>query len=334
MGADREAGGLARSSEAVTPTAAPTAAAQPGTPTETTPSTHRAACANCGAPVTRHYCAECGQRVEHSLHSLWHFIGEVTEDLTHADSRVWRTMAALLLKPGFLTREFLDGRRVSYLPPLRLYLVLSVLYFLVAAAFNQHSNLRTVDSQGHVIDPGSTTVPQKSDESPRQHAERACATLNYNGPFYTYLQPALRASCVKSSEDHGRGVTEAFMHALPRALFLAVPLLAIAMKPLYRRPRRYYVQHLLFLLHNHAFLFLLLGLFSLITGLLPISVLPALLGFAITLYIPYYYYLAMRRVYDQGTGATLGKLAVLALAYFVTGIFVLVTTSVYSVLAQ
>src|SRR6185437_9269963 len=167
MGADREAGGLARSSEAVTPTAAPTAAAQPGTPTETTPSTHRAACANCGAPVTRHYCAECGQRVEHSLHSLWHFIGEVAEDLTHADSRIWRTMSALVLKPGFLTREFLDGRRVSYLPPLRLYLVLSVIYFLVPTLLHEHTTFRLVDHSGNSIDLSPTTHgPEKLDESP------------------------------------------------------------------------------------------------------------------------------------------------------------------------
>src|SRR5512140_1528243 len=91
----------------------------------------RVRCANCGAPVASRYCGECGQRVEHAIHSVRHFMLEVAEDLTHADSRLWRTMGALLFKPGFLTAEFLAGRRVSYLPPLRLYLVLSVVYFLI-----------------------------------------------------------------------------------------------------------------------------------------------------------------------------------------------------------
>ncbi len=338
MSADREAGALARPSLAATPTVAPATAptaAQPSTPTDAAPSTRGATCANCGASVTRHYCAECGQRVEHSLHSLWHFIGEVTEDLTHADSRLWCTMAALLLKPGFLTREFLDGRRVSYLPPLRLYLVLSVLYFLIAAAFHPHINLRMADGHGNIIAAAPPTgLPQKQGESPRQHAERVCATLNYNGPLHAYLLPTLRANCQKTAEDHGRAISEAFMHTLPRAIFLALPLLAIVMKPLYRRPRRYYVQHLLFLLHNHAFLFLSLGLYSLLTALLPIAMLAVLLGFAIAFYVPYYYYLAMRRVYGQGIGVTVGKMTVLALAYSITAILVLAATSVYSLLAQ
>lgn len=89
------------------------------------------ACANCGAPVTGHFCSNCGQRREHEIHSIWHFTQEATEDLTHADSRLWSTMFALLFQPGLLTREFLGGKRVKYLPPLRLYLVLSVLFFLI-----------------------------------------------------------------------------------------------------------------------------------------------------------------------------------------------------------
>ena len=67
------------------------------------------------------------------MHSLWHFASEAMEDLTHADSRLWSTVGALLFKPGFLTCEFLAGRRVKYLPPLRLYLVLSLLFFVIAA---------------------------------------------------------------------------------------------------------------------------------------------------------------------------------------------------------
>ena len=68
-------------------------------------------CANCGALLSGHYCARCGQRVEHAVHSLSHFLREVAEDLTHADSRLWRTIGALLFKPGYLTREFEQAAR-------------------------------------------------------------------------------------------------------------------------------------------------------------------------------------------------------------------------------
>ncbi len=66
------------------------------------------------------------------------FASETFESFTHADSRLWRTLWLLVSKPGFLTVEFLEGRRARYLPPFRLYLVLSVVLFLVAASISSH----------------------------------------------------------------------------------------------------------------------------------------------------------------------------------------------------
>ena len=62
--------------------------------------------------------------------------------ISHTDSRLWRTLAALLLRPGYLTREFLAGRRARYLPPVRLYLVISLVFFLWASS--GHGKLRVV----------------------------------------------------------------------------------------------------------------------------------------------------------------------------------------------
>ena len=65
------------------------------------------------------------------MHTVAHFASEALESISHADSRLWRTLWYLLARPGFLTREFFAGRRVRYLPPFRLYLVISVVFFLV-----------------------------------------------------------------------------------------------------------------------------------------------------------------------------------------------------------
>src|SRR5690349_16288868 len=59
-----------------------------------------AICANCGAVVSGEFCSRCGQRRAHAMHSVLHFSSEVLEDLTHADSRLWSTIVALLFKPG------------------------------------------------------------------------------------------------------------------------------------------------------------------------------------------------------------------------------------------
>jgi len=245
-------------------------------------------------------------------------------------------MSALMFKPGLLTREFLAGRRVKYLPPLRLYLVLSVVYFLVTGLLNQHPSIWVLDvKDGHTL--SIETAPRavaRPGESRQQLAERMCARLDYHGPWREHVVSAFRESCKKSVADGGRGVTEAFTHNIPKAIFLAAPLLALVMKPLYRRPRRYYVEHVLFLLHDHAFLYLLLASFAIAAAVLRIHLLVMTLATGVGLYIPYYYFVGMRRVYGQSRRRTTGKLAVLFLAYLATALVVLVITRLYSVLAQ
>ena len=89
------------------------------------------ACRNCGALLTGRYCADCGQKHEVGIPTVGHLLAEGVEGLTHADSRLWRTLRVLLTKPGFLTAEYFGGRRERYLPPIRLYLVLSFVAFLL-----------------------------------------------------------------------------------------------------------------------------------------------------------------------------------------------------------
>ena len=89
-------------------------------------------CTNCGERLTGQYCYQCGQRDKHRLISLWELLRDLIGDLFEVDSRIWRTIFPLLFRPGFLTREYLSGRRVHYTPPLRMYLVLSLVFFVVA----------------------------------------------------------------------------------------------------------------------------------------------------------------------------------------------------------
>jgi hypothetical protein len=301
------------------------------------PSAHttHGACANCGATVTAKYCGECGQRVEHAMHSLWHFLSEATEDLTHADSRLWRTLVALLFKPGYLTCEFIAGRRASYLPPIRLYLVLSVLYFLIGSLTHQNTNFvlvaptdelrKEVLSNPNVAKRDLQHMLAQSAEERRQRADKECERLTYD---------TLRNACHRAVADGGRELVESYRHTLPRAIFLMVPLLALVLKPLYLRSRRYYVEHALFVLHDHACLFLLFSLLSIAASLVRIDAIVTALTIAVWLYVPYYYYRAMRRVYGESAARTVGKLLVLSVAYLVTGLLALMGASIYSLLTQ
>jgi hypothetical protein len=295
-----------------------------------------ARCDNCGAEVTGRYCAACGQRLEPPLHSLWHFTQVATEDLTHADSRLWRTLGALLFRPGYLTREFLAGRRAHYLPPLRLYLVISVVFFLWASATHE---VRVVQVRNPDRGPSQTVLTPLGEgafgavlpgESAEQHAERVCSSgVNYDGPWRERIQPAAHRACVRLVLDKGRSLPGVFMHNVPRALFIFLPLLAGVMMLMYWRPRHYYVEHLLLFVHNHAFVFLLLTLGGLASALL--KPLAGWISGAVALYIAWYAYRSMRVVYGQGRGLTLGKLVLLSFFYLASGTLMLGLVSLYSV---
>src|SRR5437660_8851868 len=86
-------------------------------------------CENCGAELTGHYCGQCGQAAVDYRRSFRHVITDVLDSFLNWDSKFFATIALLILKPWRLTNEFLAGKRVRYVHPLRLYLLASILFF-------------------------------------------------------------------------------------------------------------------------------------------------------------------------------------------------------------
>ena len=318
--------------------AAPAATAAPPIAAPEAPTAPVPACANCGASVPGKFCGNCGQRLHSPVHSVWHFIGEATEDLTHVDSRVWRTLIALLIKPGFLTREFLDGRRASYLPPVRLYLVLSVIFFLLAAIWTAPvAVVQTNDQGAGIVTPSVDEVAApRPGETAAQREKRVC-NIHYEGWGSATFEPALGKACLQLVAGNSHTLRETFFHILPRALFVFLPLLAAVMTLLYWRPRHYYVEQLLLLIHNHAFVFLVAILSWIVQRVTPESVSTSwwmiTLRLALQIYIALYVYRSMRRVYGQGRWLTAGKFVAMSIAYMVSAFFMFAFTSVFTILS-
>lgn len=107
-----------------------------------------APCPNCGTPLQGPWCHACGQKGEEFHRSIWHLVAEAFEGLTHFDGRFWQTLPRLLVRPGQLTRDYVDGHRASQIPPFRLFLVVLLLVFFAGglnfSAANQHFKLRTL----------------------------------------------------------------------------------------------------------------------------------------------------------------------------------------------
>ena len=289
-------------------------------------------CRNCGAVLRGSYCSDCGQRADARIVSLWQFIGDVLDDLLNLDSRLWRTLLPLLVRPGRLTSDYLDGKRASYLPPFRTYLILSLIFFVTAAVLSVDWQLSVTRASPDVAERLPTADPVE-DTNPCE-AEIDLAEL---GPLAnTEWEARIRAACEKIVADSGDSLQRAIVDNIPTMMFFFIPLVALGMKCLYPLSRPRYVEHLLFLFHFHAFFFLTLTLIVMVSWLahiVPALELPAtiLTGLGWT-YIPIYLFMALRRVYRQGRVLTALKYILLLLGYAVTLGVVFIVVLAYSAL--
>ena len=265
-------------------------------------------CANCDAVLTGPYCATCGQHAHQSARTLGVLFHDAWHVITHVDGRFWRTMHALLLRPGLLTQEYFAERRARYLPPVRVYLVLSVLFFALGSA-GRHS---TPITHVGVLESASGNSPAFVFDT------KNCANINSS---FKWLEKPLREACQRNLSTGGAPVRDAFGANIPRMMFVFLPMMALVMLLLYWRPPRYYVEHLVFFLHTHAAMFLLLLLLRPLSWAasaahalkMPVG----LIKFGAGLYAVWYVYRAMRVYYAQGRWLTLTKLAVVGFAYMI-----------------
>src|SRR5215468_7137529 len=93
-------------------------------------------CPNCGKPMIGPYCAVCGQERDTHRRSIWGLAKVLIEDIASFDSRILRTGWALVLRPGELASAFREGRTQRYLPALRLYLFVSLIFFVILGVSN------------------------------------------------------------------------------------------------------------------------------------------------------------------------------------------------------
>lgn len=334
---------------------------------QTPPPATVAACPNCGEVATARarYCSGCGQRLGANLLSVRVLIGEVLEEALSLDGRLPRTMRALLLRPGHLTREYTAGRIARYVRPFRLYLVSSIIFFLALSMTikldpervgagrdritmeltNEPDANEDAATAGEAAAqaPGAEAsagvaatapvpdslgmTPLPADQAPAAataaRSETKHATRSGNR-LERFLRPF-----IKSAQDDPantlRRLTERLLRDAPKAVVILLPIFALFLKLLYIRRRRLYVEHLVFVLHLHAFAFLLAT---------PLLLLPShwLTGL-LWLFIPLYLFWAMRRVYGQSRKRTALKFFIFGWFYFFSVVFTLVTVLILAAVA-
>lgn len=260
-------------------------------------------CLNCGEPVSQRFCPACGQAAIDPNPTLGEFVHEAAGEFLHWDGKLAATFRLLLTKPGELTREYLAGRRASYLSPLRLYLTCSVLFFaLKALAPDPPLAVRAGATQVGVVTIQEDTVGATLEAIDRMTQSRS-STDRVAGRV---LGNALR---------HGDQTAASLRQTIPNVMFVLVPIFAGLVALVFRHRRMRYPQHLAFALHTHAFLFLAL-LLTLVPRVTRVAVIDALAVAASFVAIAIYMVLAVRRVYGGSTWSAIMRSGAVAATYF------------------
>jgi len=218
-------------------------------------------CRNCGAPVDGAYCAACGQETALRLPTLREFLREAAGRYVALDGRFWRTMFALLARPGFLTREYLAGRRRRYIRPARLYLFATLIFFAVTRLLVGPIDIFEV----HADTPEEAKYLSPDKGFNVQMGEDAFGSLELQKRWNRFNN--LRRS------DKAEQLGEGMLRYAPYALFVLLPAFALLLKLVYlgrrrrypRRPRLY-GEHLVFAAYDHAFVFVAATIMLLLLG--------------------------------------------------------------------
>ncbi|MCB0794771.1 MAG: DUF3667 domain-containing protein [Flavobacteriales bacterium] len=223
-------------------------------------------CPNCGTSLEEgmRFCPACGQEQRERVVPLGQLFQDVLRENFAFDSKFFRSVPLLFFRPGSLTKEFIAGRHVRYIPAVRLYVFVSVIAFLVFALFSSESRLikdgRLVDQDGpgYTIE-GMEDAVAEVDSLGVEEWKRA--HLDEGDPMERFGQKLV----LLNHQGLMPVVLDRFRQQLPLPLLLMLPLLALVLKLLFWK--RFFVVHLVFSFHWAAFLLLTFMLLFLVDQL-------------------------------------------------------------------
>jgi hypothetical protein len=351
-------------------------------------------CLNCGATVAERYCSRCGQENVEPKESIGHLVGHFFADITHFDSKIFTTLKDLIWRPGFLTREYVEGRRVAYLNPIRMYIFISAIFFVALFAENResgdHSEGETpavntfrqqladslrgagteslrgpgaeVDSLRRVF---NTELAARLDSTRKGNGMPESLSLKWSSSGkvlidieenkyktvrgYDSVQRSLPDSSrnkgimawilrnnVRQKEKNG-GRSKLHLevnvqHDIPKIMFVLLPLFALYVGWFYPGRKYYYVNHAIFSVHFHSFVFLFFLFLLLLNAVIPGDWTGIILAAISPLPIFVYLVAALRGMYGQSVGMSLLKAIAISLLYAITLSIASITLMVFALM--
>ena len=254
-------------------------------------------CLNCRYVVENRFCPNCGQENTDTRKTFHHLFIHFFEDLTHYENAFWKTIRHLLFKPATLTKEYLSGKRLSYLAPIRLYIFISFVTFFLITLFPPSSpDFMNVDAKNQTEkpeQPKETKIKEINAENPSKknldsiqkaiikseikegkannifnfgiESVRELDSIQklgkqgdkFNSFEYWFLKKGLTVTENNTTEQILEKGKESFIHNFPKVLLMYMPIFAFFLWLFHNKKRWYYFDHGIFTLHYYSFLLLI-----------------------------------------------------------------------------
>jgi len=303
-------------------------------------------CLNCGASLYGLYCHVCGQENVEPKEKTGQLIRHFLEDITHFDGKFFGTLKFLITKLGFLSAEYMAGRRAHYLHPIRLYMFVTFVFFFVFFTF-AHKNATVITKPKKDVKQGELSfgINRNTDQpinitldtsgiknvhtqtlaeyEARQDSLPRNMRDNILVRYFQKKNIALTTSYQKDTKEFVNKAKEKFYHSLPQMFFVVLPIFALLLSLLYIRQRNNYnyVAHAIFTVHFYCMIFIYWLVVFLLMMLPVVGIISALLFIIVSCL---YLYRAMRRFYGQGGVKTFLKFTLLNLSFLFIFVVLLV----------
>ncbi len=302
-------------------------------------------CGNCQTLFSGHYCPECGQAVNDYDKPFSFIFYNFVGDFFAFDTRFYKTFLALLIRPGFLSKEYFEGRRARYAPPFRVFIFMSFILFLLLQIYTNRGLNTVLDSSfkenAFIVGDSSVLVTTDSimSDLAKELEVDPDSDINYQINLESFrdtreLRGFLEKLAVGMEKDlqsetnpeRKRKLTEyirlcrspeqavaRILEYMSWAFFLLLPVFALILKLFYIRRNQNFMRHLIFSIHTHSFIFLI---FTIIVSLYLIfkgnlETISTILVFS----IPVYLLIAMKKFYGQKSGVVLLKFIGVSFVY-------------------
>lgn len=278
--------------------------------------TRHGQCPNCGQAWGAHdqFCSSCGQSTKEIHRPATALLRDLVSVELGWDAKLWTTLRRLLFKPGALALDLMEGRRRGQVPPVRLYLFISVVYFLllnfsIHREFDRIGRERFGTGQRVLQDEDTLTISGVRLSVGDAHLYRSMTDAQLDSVIVSRgrtpgaFDRAMLRRAARFSDL--QGIEHAFalmIQNLSYLLFLLMPTMGALFWLFFRKRRPYYIDHLFLAVHLHCFFFLVQSFFIVVDLLVPFTIMG--IGFLwLLVHLP----LAVKRAYGMPWPATIAR---------------------------